>query len=183
MQLPAQQTTTAQTLSSHTQDYLNLNARSDQLLRDRSYSFVLLHLPVPHPWGIYDRRSGTLGTHSTSYIDNLALADKCLGGIVQVLQQTGQWDSSTIVLMGDHGWRTTELWKGARDWTYEDRIASHGGQYDPRPVYIVKLPNQTTATRIETPYNTVNTRKLFDAIMAHQINTPTDLATWVHTTH
>jgi len=68
-------------------------------------------------------------------------------------------------------------------WTKEDELASHGGQYDPRPVYLVKLPNQTIATRIETPYNTVNTRKLFDAIMAHQINTPADLAAWTQSTH
>ena len=170
-------------LKGHAQDYLDLSARSNQLLRDPSYSFVLLHLPVPHPWGIYDRRSATLSTHPTSYIDNLALADKCLAGIVQTLQETNQWNSSTIVLMGDHSWRTIELWRPSPGWTQEDNTASHGGQYDPRPVYLVKLPDQTTGTRIDTPYNTVNTRKLFDALMAHQVNTPTDLATWVQAPH
>lgn len=170
-------------LKGHAQDYLDLSARSNQLLRDPSYSFVLLHLPVPHPWGIYDRRSAALSTHPTSYIDNLALADKCLAGIVQTLQETNQWNSSTIVLMGDHSWRTIELWRPSPGWTQEDNTASHGGQYDPRPVYLVKLPDQTTGTRIDTPYNTVNTRKLFDALMAHQVNTPTDLATWVQAPH
>jgi hypothetical protein len=48
---------------------------------------------------------------------------------------------------------------------------------------MVKLPNQTTATRIDTTFPTVNTRKLIDAILARQINTPTDLATWAQSTH
>jgi hypothetical protein len=165
-------------------DYMDLDARSQELLRDRSYGFVLLHLPIPHPWGIYDRRTGNFTTaNSSSYSDNLALADKCLAGIRQTLEQTGQWDSSTVIVMGDHSWRTKQEWKTSGFWTHEDELASHGGQYDPRPAYIVKLPNQTTAARIDIPYHTVNTRKLFDAIMTRQINTPNDLATWAQTAH
>jgi Sulfatase len=170
----------------HIDDYLDLDARADALLRDRSYGFVLLHLPVPHPWGIYDRSTGKFTTTGSSYINNLALADKCLAGIRQTLEQTGQWDSSTILLMGDHSWRTQQLWRLPKvefRWAKEDEIASHGGQYDPRPAYIVKLPNQTTTAHIDTLFHTVNTRKLFDAIMAHQIHTPADLATWAQTTH
>ena len=51
---------------------------------------------------------------SSSYVDNLALADKCLAGIRQTLEQTGQWDSSTVVVMGDHSWRTKQFWKPPR---------------------------------------------------------------------
>ena len=119
----------------------------------------------------------------TSYLDNLALADKCLAGILQTLKQTGQLDSSTIVLMGDHGWRTIAVWRTSTAGTPEEKIASNSGQYDPRTVYLVKLPNQTTSAHIDAPYQTVNTRKLFDAVMSHQINTPADLSTWAHTTH
>ena len=167
----------------HIDDYLDLNAATQKLLRDPSYSFVLLHLPVPHPWGIYNRHTGKFTVTGSSYIDNLALADKCLAVIRQTLEQTGQWDSSTIVVMGDHSWRTKQLWhlsKPGYAWAAEDDVASRGGQYDPRPAYLIKLPGQTTGDRIDTPYATVNTRKLFDAIMAHRINTPADLAAWVH---
>jgi hypothetical protein len=184
VQMPTPQSRLISNQDSHIQDYLNLDTRSDQLLRDRSYGFVLLHLPVPHPLGIYDRRTGTFNSTSySSYIDNLALTDKCLASILHTLKQTGQWDSSTVIVMGDHSWRTKQEWKPIHGWTPEDEIASRGGQYDPRPVYLVKLPNQTTAERVDTPYNTVNTRKLFDAIMAHQINSPADLATWTHSIH
>lgn len=165
----------------HIEDYLDLNAASDKLLRDRSAGFILLHLPVPHPWGIYDRHTGKFTTASSSYINNLALADKCLAGLRQTLEQTGQWDSSTIVIMGDHSWRTKQLWRLPTiryAWSQEDEDASHGGEYDPRPAYIVKLPGQTVGSRIDTPFHSVNTRKLFDAILAHRIITSADLAAW-----
>jgi hypothetical protein len=174
---------TALIRQSQIDDYLYLETHANQLLRDRSYGFILLHLPVPHPRGIYDRRTGRFSTTGTaSYIDNLALADRTLGDIRRTLEQTGQWDSSTVIVMGDHSFRT-KLWETAHVWTAEDEIATHGGQYDPRPAYIVKLPNQTTAARIDAPFQTVNTRKLFDALMSHQINTPADLAAWARTTH
>jgi len=164
-------------------DYQYLETHSNQLLRDPSYGFLLLHLPAPHPRGIYDRRTGRFESNGTSsYIDNLALADKCLVGIRRTLELSGQWNSSTVIVMGDHSWRT-KLWEIEHVWTPEDELATHGGQYDPRPVYIVKLPNQTTAARIDAPFQTVNTRKLFDAIMAHTISTPTDLAAWAQSTH
>lgn len=190
MQTPTRRSWLISEQDSHIQDYLDLDARADQLLRDRSYGFVLLHLPVPHPLGIYDRHTNKFTTGDSSYVDNLALADKCLAGILQTLKQTGQLDSSTIVLMGDHSWRTKQVWKlptpawkpPTPGWTQEDNIASHGGQYDPRAVYLVKLPNQTTGARIDTPFHTVNTRTLFDAIMDHRINTPADLATWAQST-
>jgi len=171
--------------SAHIQDYQLLNEASDKLLRDPSAGFVLLHLPIPHPWGIYNRRTGKFSTSTTSYIDNLALADKCLAGMRAALQQTGQWDSSTVVVMGDHSWRTM-IWRSPAyldAWTPEDESASHGGQYDERPAYIVKLPGQTTEARVDTPYSSVNTRKLLDAILSHKINSVTDLTAWASTMH
>ena len=173
------------TRQSQIDDYNDLDTHAQNLLRDQSFNFILLHLPVPHPPGIYDRRANTFTTSDVSYMNNLALADKCLAGIRKTLEQTGQWDSSTIVVMGDHSWRTKQIWRSMllTYWTPEDELASNGGQYDPRPAYLVKLPNQTSAARIDTPFQTVNTRKLFDALMAHQINTPTDLVTWAQTTH
>ena len=141
---------------------------------------------MPHPWGIYNRHTGKFTTTGSSYINNLALADKCLAGLRQTLEQTGQWDSSTVVVMGDHSWRTTQLWHLPRveyRWAQEDEDASHGGQYDPRPAYLVKLPNQTTAARIDTPYHTVNTRKLFDQLLTNKITTPAELSTWAQSVH
>ncbi len=168
--------------SGHIRDYQLLYDASDKLLRDPSAGFVLLHLPIPHGRGIYNRRAGEFTTSTSSYIDNLALTDKCLAGIRATLQQTGQWDSSTVVVMGDHSWRTTSWrdpkWMDTYAWTPEDEAASHGGEYDKRPAYIVKLPGQTTAARVDTPFSLVNTRQLFDAVLSHRINSVADLTAW-----
>ncbi len=169
---------------SHARDYQELNAASQELLGHRTSDFTFLHLPIPHPGGIYDRATGQITTSpSSTYIDNLALTDKCLAGLRAVLEQTGQWDSSTVIVMGDHSWRTTNLWIPSTLWSAEEQEASLGGTYDPRPVFIVKLPGQTVGTRVATPYATVHTRKLLDAIMANQIKTPADLATWAQAPH
>ncbi len=119
-----------------------LEAAADQILDDPSAGFSLIHLPIPHPFGIYDRKADKFVTMNASYLDNLALADKLMGHIRGRLEKSGQWDDSTIVVMGDHSWRTELLWGGSSQWTKEEEIASHGGEFDDRPAYVVKLPNQ-----------------------------------------
>ena len=100
------------------------------MLDRSSVTFLFLHMPVPHPWGIYSRRQGTFTTGRSSYIDNLALADRYLAHVHDLLERRGQWDSSTVVVMGDHSWRTTSLWEGTSEWSAEDEdeTASEGGR-------------------------------------------------------
>jgi hypothetical protein len=155
----------AKSAVAHLADYREIVAAGDELLQDSSVDFLFLHIPVPHPGGIYDRRSGLFTTHRASYIDNLALADRYLGHVRQILEQRGEWDSSAIVVMGDHSWRTSLIWKGSPEWTAEDEAASHGGQFDDRPGYIVKLPHQETGSRIDAPFPARRTRSLLDGIM------------------
>jgi hypothetical protein len=160
-------------------DYENLLAATDAVLREPSAGFVLLHVPVPHPPGIYNRTTGQMTTGDASYIDNLALADVYLGHMRKILTETGQWDASTIVVMGDHSWRTSFLWKALGIWTMEDDRASSGAQFDDRPGYIVKLAGEKTGARIDEPFHALKTRKLFDELMAGSLRTPDDLQRWV----
>ena len=160
-------------------DFNDLFRAADQLVEDHSIDFIFLHLPVPHPGGIYDRKTSSFTTHNSSYIDNLALADKSLAHLRNMLEQNRDWDSSTIVVMGDHSWRTTLLWSDRSVWTSEDEAASHGGQFDDRPAYIVKLPYQQNPMRIDDSFEAVRTRSLLDGIITNQIKTPEDLASWV----
>ena len=161
----------------HRLDYEQISAAADRLLNDPSATFIFLHMPVPHPGGIYNRTTSQFATKNSSYIDNLALADRCLSHVRSVLEQNGTWDSSTVVVMGDHSWRTF-LWMTTPAWTPEDQRASHGGQYDPRPAYIVKLPNQRQPAHIGFPYAALHTRALMDALIAGQIHSPSDLSAW-----
>ena len=160
----------------HIADYVSIVAAGDQLLEDSRADFVLLHIPVPHPGGIYDRRTKTFTTHHASYIDNLALADRYLGHVREVLEKRGEWDSSAIVVMGDHSWRTKLLWRGSPGWTAEDEAASDGGQFDDRPGYIVKLPGQVERARIDIPFAAARTRALLDGILDGSIRSEAELA-------
>lgn len=163
----------------HTADYRDLLAAGDSLLSDQSVGFVFLHMPVPHPYGFYDRKSESFATRHTSYIDNLALADRYLAHVRQLLEQEHEWDSSAVVVMGDHSWRTSFVWKDSVGWTAEDEAASHGGQFDSRPGYIVKLPNQQVGGRIDASFAAVRTRALFDALLQNRVRTPEELRQWV----
>jgi hypothetical protein len=146
------------------------------MLEDPSLNFLLLHMPFPHPGGVYERRTAAFTTFGASYLDNLVLADHYLAHVRQLLTARGEWDSDTIVIMGDHSWRTSLVWNATAYWTAEDQAASHGGEFDPRPAYIVKLPNQTAPERIDRPFAAVYTRALLDGIFSGNIGTPADLA-------
>jgi Sulfatase len=163
----------------HSADYSTLLIAGDADLRNPSIDFLFLHMPVPHPYGFYDRRTKSVATHHTSYIDNLALADVYLAHIRQILEQQHEWDDTTLVVMGDHSWRTSLLWASTDGWTAEDEAASRGGQFDDRPAVIVKLPNQQAAARIDQPWNAVETRAMMDALLERKLNTPADLEAWV----
>lgn len=162
----------------HILDFKQIANAADPLLRDPSVTFIYLHVPVPHPQGIYDRRTGQFATTNSTYVDNLALADRYLAHVRTVLEQNGTWDDSTIIVMGDHSWRTSFMWKPMPYWSLEEQVASHSGQYDPRPVYIVKLPHQQHSSRIDFPYAAMHTRALLDTLIANQIRTPDDLSGW-----
>jgi hypothetical protein len=162
----------------HISDYVALEQAADRILDDSSSGFSLIHLPVPHPGGIYDRVTGGFATKHSSYLDNLALADKLLGHIRSKLEQSGQWDGSTIVLMGDHSWRTQLFWKGSPEWTEEEQRASHGGEFDDRPAYVVKLAEQRVGAHFDGPFAAVNTRRLLDGLLSQQIRSAEDLSAW-----
>jgi len=163
--------------SMHIADYDDLVAAGDTLLSDPSIDFLFLHMPIPHPGGIFDRRLHSYTRVSSSYVDNLALADQYLEHIRQLLERDGEWDGSTIVVMGDHSWRTY-LWAGSPEWTAEDEAVNDGHPFDERPAYVVKLAGQQRGARIETPFSAVRTRALLDALLTNQLHTADDLRSW-----
>jgi hypothetical protein len=162
----------------HISDYVSLARAADQLLDDPSVEFILIHMPIPHPGGIYDRRNERFAVRNSDYLDNVALADRFLSHVRSKLEQSGQWDSSTIVIMGDHSWRTGSMWRNMPEWSNEDEIASDGGQFDDRPVYLVKLAEQRTGAHIDTPFAATNTRRLIDALLTQNIRSKEDLSVW-----
>lgn len=87
--------------SLHIQDAFALFAATDRLLANPSLDFIFLHIPVPHPGGIYDRNRGQITNRGTSsYAANLTLADRYLAHVRAMLEERHEWDGATVIVMG-----------------------------------------------------------------------------------
>ena len=163
----------------HIDEYQRLASDADSLVQDSSTDFMLIHMPVPHPRGIYNRSTDKFTSDGdSSYIDNLALANTFLVHIEDMLMRHNEWTTSAIVLMGDHSWRP-DLWRTLPGWTAEDEAASDGGKFDDRPAYVVKLPGEHVGTSMDTPFEAIQTRSLLNGIMRGQIHSTAELKAWV----
>jgi hypothetical protein len=165
----------------HTQDFIELDHDSTAALNDPRLNFLLLHMPVPHPLGIWDRHTRRFAIGHSSYVDNLALADLYLGRIRAQLQAAHQWDDATIVLMGDHSWRTWILWAGGPAWSPQDQQILRSTRNDDRPAFLVKLPHQSQPAQLTQPFAAENTRALLDSLLTHSLTTPAQLNSWAQT--
>jgi membrane-anchored protein YejM (alkaline phosphatase superfamily) len=122
----------------------------DVLSTDQA-DFVFLHLAVPHSPNIWSRiHDGYTQYCDSSYIDNLALADRILGRIVSILQSSPRWSDTTLVVQGDHGWRI-DAWNWLPAWTEEDDAASRG-VFDPRPALLIHQPGQLDPQTVSQPW-------------------------------
>jgi hypothetical protein len=84
-----------------------MRRRALELAADTRFQLVYLHFPIPHLLGFYDRRKGEYSTEdSSSYLDNLSLADRTLGEI-RAAMPTG----TSLLVTSDHP---------LRDWIIED---------------------------------------------------------------
>lgn len=152
-------------LASRVGIYQDLLHHADSMLQPSGPDFVFIHLPAPHPPGFYDRRTQRYDiSGNRSYIDNLSLADRTLGQLLTVLQQSPRWKETSVVLCGDHSWRA-HSWKYSRYWTAEDRAASHGGVFDQRPLVMVHLAGQTTGATVDSAFPLLQLHGVLDDLV------------------
>ncbi len=148
--------------------YQSLMTRADGALAQNRLDFIFIHLPLPHPAGFYDRETGRFDTSGTrSYIDNLALTDKALGQLLSDLEQSPRWQDTSVLVCGDHSWRTF-VWRLGRHWTTEDQVASRGGIYDPRPFLLVHVASQTKPTIVTQPFALISVHGILDSLILGQ---------------
>ncbi len=93
---------------------------------DPRLDFVFVHMPVPHPVGIYDRSTAEFSLSGTAnYLDNLALADRTLGEIRRSIRGAGLQDRTVLVVNSDHPvrefWRDHVFWSDEMERALEDR--------------------------------------------------------------
>jgi hypothetical protein len=148
-----------------------------QMLSDRSVNLVFLHWMIPHPPGIYDRRTGQLGSGANrGYFDNLALADRTLA---QMRQDMGSslWDRTCVLISADHQFRTA-LWHGRPLWT-DEQEREIGNRTTQRIPFLVKMPGQRDGLVFRPELNTVLTSNLLLAIANGEVASPEQAMNWL----
>jgi hypothetical protein len=136
----------------HMQDHAAIMPQAEALIRDQSIKFVFIHLPQPHPPGVY--------------IDNLALADKSLGELLKTLAGTAMAAKATVIVCSDHSWRVP-MWRSTPIWTKQDEAASHG-RFDPRPVLMIHFPGQQTEQDVVRPYDEIRIHEMIETLLRGQ---------------
>ncbi|MGC1783715.1 MAG: sulfatase-like hydrolase/transferase [Acidobacteriaceae bacterium] len=145
--------------------YQDLMRQADRILQQPNLDFVFIHLPIPHPPGLYDRQTQQFDdSGNRSYIDNLALADKSLGQMLTPLKRSPRWTNTSVIVCGDHSWRIW-LWSPMPSWTAEDEAASHGRTLDPRPVLMVHQAGQSTSETVATPFPLLRVHTILDNLV------------------
>jgi hypothetical protein len=157
----------------HMQDYTDIMTQSESLLRDQRIRFVMLHLPVPHTPGIYNRSRHEL-VPAGNYIDNLVLADDTLGRLMKLIQSTSDAAETSVIVSSDHAWRVTD-WKKLSDWTPEEEHIS-GERFDPRPVLMVHLAGSEEGRTIAEPTSAMVIHSILDAMLRGQAATSSAIA-------
>ncbi len=157
----ARQELCAYEVRQRTKTFLNLQEHAEEVLKTDQADLIFLHLPVPHSPNIWDRmRGGFTRQCGSSYLDSLALADLELGRILAILESSPRWKDTTLIVEGDHSWRTY-LWRNQTAWTAEDEQASRSG-FDPRPAVIIHHPGQTTGALVQTPWSLINVHSVVE---------------------
>lgn len=157
-------------------DYQQVMAQSETLLRDPRIRFVMLHLPVPHTPGIYDRQRHAL-VAGGNYIDNLVLADETLGQLMSLLQSTPDAAETAVIVSSDHSWRV-DYWKKQPDWTAEEKRVSDE-KFDTRPVLMVHLPGTEDAQIVSQPVSAMIVHSILEAMLRGQLHSSVDTAALV----
>ncbi len=103
---------------------------------------------------------------SGTYIDNLALADRVLGELMETLNATPSAAKTTVIVCSDHSWRVP-LWRSTAAWTKEDEAASHG-RFDPRPVLMIHFPGQQAEHDVTTPFDEIRIHEIIEHLLRGQ---------------
>jgi hypothetical protein len=145
----------------------DLQQHSLQLLKGDQADFVFLHMSVPHSPNIWSRINDQYtNICDSSYLDNLALADRELGRIMQTLQASPRWKDTTLIVQGDHSWRI-DLWNWLPAWTSEDDAASRG-VFDPRPAVIVHQAGQIKPQINATTWSLIGIHDVVEQVIKRQ---------------
>jgi hypothetical protein len=141
---------------------------SESLLKFRS-GLLIVHLPIPHPPAL-----------KGAYFSNLEQADAEVQRVRDIMERTGTWEQTTVVITSDHWWRTRGLDSHSDKfaWTGEE-LAYVNADKDKRVPFIVKLPGQNPPGTYTREFNTVILSKLIRESLEGKIRSNDELSSWL----
>lgn len=172
----SQSPTLATAVEAHTLEHANVMNAADSLIKNAGIDFEFIHLPVPHPPGIYDRKTGTLGVPG-SYLDNLVLADRDMGNLLDLIGKTSSADRTTLIVSSDHSFRVG-MWRDLQMLTPEGMRAT-GGKFDPRPVLMIRFPDQDGSEVRPEQFPLLGIHGILEGMLSGEIRSRRDLDQWL----
>ena len=165
------------------QQYFQIRDHAYRDAADPRIDLLLVHVPAPHLLPIYNRRKRNFDVDGyedppLDYFDNVALVDRTLGEIRQVIDQAGLSDRTSILVTADHGLRPG-AWIGRPGWTAElDRLTE---RKPPETVpFILKLAGQTQPIRVDKVFSNVAAADLALAVLEGKVTTADQAAVWMN---
>jgi len=110
---------------------------------------IYIHFPAPHPSAFWDRHTHTFAAGG-SYLDSLDYCDRLLGQILDVLQAQPRWQATTLIVQGDHSWRTM-MWRPLPGWGKEDERIWRRDPWDNRPATLIHTAGQQSPATVSDP--------------------------------
>jgi hypothetical protein len=152
----------------------HLLSRALRVVGDPRFNLVVLHLPMPHEPGIFDRHTKEFSTsESADYLDNLVLVDQVLGQLRMAMERHGTWDSSAVLLTSDHPLRA-HLSKE------DDEVSrATGHKMHPYVPFLLKMPEQTNGIEWEGPLASIVTQDLILSFLRGELHEPQDGIAWL----
>lgn len=127
----------------HLDEFVDLYDHALAAIRSPYLRFTVVHLPIPHLPGLYNRRTGSLdATGKGNYFDNLVLVDKVLTDVRLNLERAGLWDRTAVLVTSDHPLRVSIL-QSLSDGSAEEERRVTGDRERPYIPFILRLPGET----------------------------------------
>ena len=143
-------------------------AEAVSVITNRDFGLTLLHLPPPHPPGIYLPEKHQLTSQpmpvATGYLNNLALADQCLGTLRRALDEAGLTERTWLIVSSDHSWRDSRI---------------YDGRWSPRVPFFIKSPHESQSITYPETFDTVLTHDLILAILRKEIDGSASAVSWL----
>jgi hypothetical protein len=156
------------------EDYRNILHAGDALIHDPDIRLAFIHMPVPHPPGLFPNPGGE---HASDYLGNLMLTDRALAQFLRSLDTNSSGNDTVLIVSSDHSWRVP-LWRGVPGWTKDEERATNGGVFDQRPVLMVRFPKDRKAEKIDTPESEMIVHSLVLDLIRGNVRTPEE---WIAT--